>query len=172
MPERKLARMPEYLNVLYVVAILYCGADRAWAAPPAPPSDLTARNAPGDDGTMIDLQWKLSPDDKADAKPRRVIRQALAVIAGRSRDHAALLFRVGELQQLIERAALLIGRRELQVLKLEPHLGPGDFRERARKPDRRALNLALEAISRLQDILIGHVFDVRRDVLWRVGAGV
>ncbi len=42
-------------------------------AAPAPPSELAAKNAAGDDGTKMDLTWKLSPDDQADAKPRPVV---------------------------------------------------------------------------------------------------
>lgn len=44
---------------------------------PAPPSDLQASDAPGDVGTEVILNWKLSPDDVADAKPRKVIRYEL-----------------------------------------------------------------------------------------------
>ena len=38
----------------------------------APPSGLTATDHPNDDGTAIDLKWKLSPDDTPDRKPRLV----------------------------------------------------------------------------------------------------
>ncbi len=40
--------------------------------PPAPPSDLTGQDHPWDGGDNIDLSWTLSPDDKEDAKPKRV----------------------------------------------------------------------------------------------------
>jgi len=45
------------------------------AEPPAtisPPLGLTATDHPNDDGTAIDLKWKLSPDDTPDRKPRVV----------------------------------------------------------------------------------------------------
>ncbi len=37
-----------------------------------PPSGLTATDHPNDDGTAIDLTWRLSPDDSPDRKPRVV----------------------------------------------------------------------------------------------------
>ena len=43
----------------------------AWAArdllPPLPPADLSAGDAPGDEGGALDLAWALSPDDGAGA---------------------------------------------------------------------------------------------------------
>jgi hypothetical protein len=38
----------------------------------APPSGLEAKDHPNDDGTAIDLEWKLSPDDTPDRNPRVV----------------------------------------------------------------------------------------------------
>jgi hypothetical protein len=38
----------------------------------APPSGLTAKDHPNDDGTAIDLKWKLSPDDRPERKTRVV----------------------------------------------------------------------------------------------------
>src|SRR5262249_32006844 len=38
----------------------------------APPSNLTAKDHPNDDGTAIDLEWKLSPDDDPKRTPRVV----------------------------------------------------------------------------------------------------
>jgi hypothetical protein len=38
----------------------------------APPSELIAADHPNDDGTAIDLTWRLSPDDSPDRKPRVV----------------------------------------------------------------------------------------------------
>src|SRR5262245_20411093 len=37
----------------------------AFAQAPAPPSNLTTADHPWDDGSRIDLQWALSPDDAA-----------------------------------------------------------------------------------------------------------
>ena len=44
----------------------------ASAAPPRPPSDFAAADAPGDVGEKVDLTWKLSPDDVAKNDPRKV----------------------------------------------------------------------------------------------------
>ena len=60
----------------------------------------------------------------------RVVGDALRVVAGRHGDHAALALLRRELQQLVQRAALLERGGELQVLELEPDLGPGDARQR------------------------------------------
>ena len=42
------------------------------AAPPRPPSEVAVTDLPNDDGTGLVIQWTLSPDDTADAKPRIV----------------------------------------------------------------------------------------------------
>ena len=59
-----------------------------------------------------------------------VIGHALRMIAGRHRDHAALAFVRRQRQQPIERAALLEGRGELQVLEFEPELAAADLAQR------------------------------------------
>ena len=64
------------------------------------------------------------------AQARRVIRQALGMVAGRCRDHTAIVLRSAEQQQGIESAALLVGRRKLKVLELQPDLGPGNVAQR------------------------------------------
>ncbi|WP_417376422.1 DUF6754 domain-containing protein [Gimesia maris] len=48
------------------------------AEPPAPPTDFRAEDVPGDAGTAIDLFWTLSPDDKPDLKPRKVLRYVIS----------------------------------------------------------------------------------------------
>ncbi|QDT92465.1 fibronectin type III domain-containing protein [Gimesia algae] len=48
------------------------------AEPPAPPTDFRAEDVPGDAGTAIDLFWTLSPDDKPDLKPRKVLRYIIS----------------------------------------------------------------------------------------------
>ncbi|MHC4106988.1 MAG: DUF6754 domain-containing protein, partial [Planctomycetota bacterium] len=45
------------------LAVAVCGA-WAQAAPPAPPSNVHARDHPLDGGTNIDVIWNLSPDDR------------------------------------------------------------------------------------------------------------
>ncbi len=63
--------------VLSIIAVpVQCFAqaepEKQPAAAIAPPSGLTATDHPNDDGTAIDLKWKLSPDDTPDRKPRVV----------------------------------------------------------------------------------------------------
>src|SRR5438128_859758 len=38
----------------------------------APPTHLTAKDHPNDNGKAIDLKWQLSPDDTPDKRPRTV----------------------------------------------------------------------------------------------------
>src|SRR5690606_34552723 len=70
-------------------------------------------------------------------------------------DHTALLHVLAELQQLVERAALLVGGGELQVLKLHPDLRPGDLRERARVAAGRALDMTLEPVCGRANVVDG-----------------
>ena len=70
-------------------------------------------------------------DDGADAQPRRVVRDALRVVARAHRDHAAARWLSARPEKLVERAALLERGGELQVLELEADLGAGQGRERA-----------------------------------------
>ena len=80
-----------------------------------------------------------------------MIRDRLGVIAGAHRDHAALALRLGERGKLVQRAALLEGRRELQVLELEVQLAAGEARERVAGEERRALDRAFDARRRGAD---------------------
>ena len=64
------------------------------------------------------------------AEPVRVIGHALRMIAGRHRDNAAPVVLRRQRQQPIERAALLEGRGELQVLEFEPELAAADLAQR------------------------------------------
>ncbi|MEX0728277.1 MAG: DUF6754 domain-containing protein [Planctomycetaceae bacterium] len=48
--------------------------ETATSSPPAPPSQVMAKDAPNDTGTALDVFWELSADDVSDAIPRRVIR--------------------------------------------------------------------------------------------------
>ena len=57
----------------------------------------------------------------------RVIGDRLRVVAGRGGDHAALSLLGRQLQQFVERAALLVGGGELEVLELQPDFGADDF---------------------------------------------
>jgi len=62
------------------------------AQPPAPPSDVQATDHPNDTGKAIDLVWKLSPDDKPEADPQRVVKYEIL----RSTDAEAGFVVVGE----------------------------------------------------------------------------
>jgi hypothetical protein len=84
-------------------------------------------------------------DDRRDAEARRMVSDRLRVVARAHGDDAALSFRVGQPQQLVQRAALLEGRRELQVLELEVELAAGQAREGAGAQERRPLDGALDA---------------------------
>lgn len=44
------------------------------ANPPAPPGDVTIADRPNDAGQSLVVSWKLSPDDKKGAKPRKVVK--------------------------------------------------------------------------------------------------
>ena len=79
--------------------------------------DLRAEAARGRD---LDQRRGLRHDDGgADAEPRRVEGDALRVVAGAGGDHAARALLRRELQQPVQRAALLEGAGALQVLELE-----------------------------------------------------
>ena len=69
-------------------------------------------------------------DGSGNAEPMCVIGHALRMIAGRHRDHAALPFVRRQRQQPVERAALLEGRGELQVLEFEPEIAAADLAQR------------------------------------------
>ena len=69
-------------------------------------------------------------DGGGNAEPVRVIGHALRMIAGRHRDHAAPALVGRQRQQSVERAALLEGRGELQVLEFEPEFAAADLAQR------------------------------------------
>src|SRR6185312_5984812 len=69
-------------------------------------------------------------DGDGNAEPAAMIGDALGVIAGRHRGHAALLFVVAEREQLVERAALLERGGVLQILELEMDVGARDATRR------------------------------------------
>ena len=58
--------LPAVLLAIFIVS-------PASAAAPAPPTNLTAQDAPNDAGNAIDIAWELSPDDSPSAEDRRVI---------------------------------------------------------------------------------------------------
>ena len=91
-------------------------------------------------------------DGRGDVEPSRVIGQALRVISGRRGDHAAGFLLVGQLQQRVERAALLERTGDLQLFELEADIdadGIGQPRRVAarRDRDRAAIRIAAERTS-------------------------
>ena len=87
-------------------------------------------------------------DDRRNAEPLGVIGDRLRVIAGRCRDHAARALFVGQLQQFVERAALLVGGGELQILELQPDFRADDLRQGPADQHRRADDRALRSARR------------------------
>ena len=85
-------------------------------------------------------------DHRAQAQALRVVRHALRVVAGGRGDHAADGHtRFDQRGQLVERAALLEGRGELQVLELQEDLGGQDLAQGARFDTGRVQHLAGQA---------------------------
>ena len=70
-------------------------------------------------------------DDGTQTQTLRVIGHALGMVARTHGDHAACALGIAEHEQLVQRATLLEGCSELQVLELEIDLRPRDLRERA-----------------------------------------
>ena len=56
----------------WLVVLLLIAVEPVRGQNPAPPADLQGADHPGDNGRAIDLHWTLSPDDRAEFKPRRV----------------------------------------------------------------------------------------------------
>ena len=91
-------------------------------------------------------------DGGRNGEPLRVIRDALRMVAGRHREHAARALLVAQLGNLVERAALLERRGELQVLELEKHLAAGNRRQGARWHARRIEHMAAQALGSSVDV--------------------
>src|SRR6185369_17422065 len=94
-------------------------------------------------------------DGRGNSQALRVIGHALRVIARGAGDDAALALPGRERRELVERAAFLERCRELVVLELEVHLGPGDLRERARMQEGRLDHLAADHFGCGFDVLQG-----------------
>ena len=75
-------------------------------------------------------------DGRRDAQAPRVVGDALRMIAGGHGDHARGRLLGRQLRQAVQGAALLERGGVLQVLELEPDLGAGDLRQRARRAGR------------------------------------
>ena len=95
-------------------------------------------------------------DDRGvDAEPGGVVGDGLGVVAGRHGHHALGPLAVVELEELVEGAALLEGRDELQVLELHHHRAPEDRGQGARVGAGRALDRAGDAARRGHDVVVG-----------------
>jgi hypothetical protein len=92
----------------------------------------TSRRAGSRGAMLLGLRTFISgvprhDDGHRNAEPLAVIGDRLRMVAGRRRDHAARALLLGQLQQFVERAALLVGGGELEVLELQPDLGADDL---------------------------------------------
>ena len=92
-------------------------------------------------------------DRRRNAEPLGMIGDRLRVIAGRRRDHAARALLGRQLQQFVERAALLVGGGELQILELQPDFGADDFGQGPADQHRRADDRALDALRGGADVV-------------------
>ena len=106
-------------------------------------------------GGLLDLneRGQLRHDDgRRDAEPRGVVGDALGVVAGGHRDHAAraLLFR--QARELDVGAAVLERRAVLEGLELERDVAPQQLREPLRAQARRTDDLARERLRRGFDV--------------------
>ena len=90
-----------------------------------------------------------------DAEAAGVVGDALRMVAGRHGDHAALALLRRELEQGIQRAALLERGGELKVLELDPDIGLGDARQRLAAQAGRVDNGAGDARGGALDIVQG-----------------
>ena len=78
------------------------------------------------------------------------------MISSGRRDNAVLQRVVTHHKQAVQRAAFLIGRRELKVFKLEIDLRPGQFRQRLADQRRRANNRSANARMRRPYVIQGY----------------
>ncbi len=70
------------MMMLMAAFVVVCGWSAiSNAAPPAPPSGITVKDAPNDAGTGLIVEWQLSPDDRKDADPRVVVRYEIDRLA-------------------------------------------------------------------------------------------
>ena len=119
-------------------------APRRAAPPPRRPRPRSTTRAPNRRvfSTFTNGVWQRHHDRRRDAEAPGVIGHALRVVAGRHRDHAGGRLLRRQLRQPVQRAALLERGGVLQVLELQPELGAGDLRERARRQAGRRDDLA------------------------------
>ena len=82
-----------------------------------------------------------------------MIGDPLRVVAGRGCDDPGRLFRIGQARKLVQRAALLEGGGELQVLELDQDFSASDLRQGARFAQRRTLDLPFQDACGIADIV-------------------
>ena len=81
-----------------------------------------------------------------------MIGDGLRMIAGRRGDHAARPLLGGQLEQLVERAAFLVGGGELQVLELQPDFRADDVGQGPADQHRGADDRALDPLGGGADV--------------------
>ena len=80
-------------------------------------------------------------DDRLDAVDLRRQRDALRVVAGRRAHHAAAPLLVGELRELVQRAADLVRAGALEDLGLQADVEAGRLAEHPRRQQRRVMDV-------------------------------
>ena len=111
--------------------------------------DLRAKAARG--GDLYQRRGLRHDDARANAQPRRVKGHALRVIAGARGDHAVRALLRRELQQPVQRAALLEGAGTLQILQLEIDGMAGQLGEIVRYLARRIVEDIADALASGRD---------------------
>ena len=91
-------------------------------------------------------------DGDRHAEPPAVIGQRLGVVAGRGGDDTALALIGIQQQQTVQRAALLEATGEVQVVELDPDLGPGQLGQAPGVPRRGMIDLTPDALAGGLDI--------------------
>jgi len=94
-------------------------------------------------------------DERVDPFRRRGVGDRLGVISRGDRDHAALLFVVGERRELVQHAPRFEGAGALEKLGLEPDVGADLVGERGRAKQRRPVQPVADALARTVDVVEG-----------------
>ena len=84
-----------------------------------------------------------------------MIGDGLRMVAGRGGDDSARALVFGQLEQFVERAALLVGGGELEVLELEPDLGADELGQGPADQHRGADDRAVDALRGGADVVDG-----------------
>ena len=92
-------------------------------------------------------------DSRGNAKQFALVSEGLGVVAGRGRDHAALLLFGRQLRERVAGAAFFEAAGALQVIELAENFHAGDLAERDRRLARRIINGAVDPLARRLDVL-------------------